>query len=169
MSDLQMGSSSSFLRSLVTDALLSGQLTVSAIMKHLGLNDPAVEKSVRGLLDDAQFLREVEREREQVETRVVKWFKQRGLKYAENMDKLSQNSDPRVAFQATKDLLDRIGTSPEQKVALTGVAAYKALLEELKPNGKRADGGEETGEAGDGQGAGVRSGPRDGDDVSATG
>lgn len=113
-------------------------------MKHVGLDDPVMERNIRGLLDDPAFLREAEKEREQVEGRVIKWFKQRGLKYAERMDQLSGNSDPRVAFQATKDVLDRIGTGPAQKVALTGVEAYKALLEELKPDGKRADGTAET-------------------------
>lgn len=166
VSSSQEASSSTFLRSLVTDALLSGQLTSAGIMKHLGLTDSAIEKQVKALLDDPGFLREAEREREQVENRVIKWFKQRGLKYAERMDKLSENGDPRVAFQATKDALDRIGTGAAQKVAITGAEAYRALLEELRADGKRADTTDESGETRDGKDVGVSARPRDEDNVS---
>lgn len=169
MSDSHQESSSTFLRSLVLDALLSGQLTSSAIMKHLGLTDSAVERGVKALLNDPQFLREAERERERVEERVIKWFKQRGLRYAERMDKLSENDDPRVAYQATKDALDRIGTAPTQKVAMGGVEAYKALIEGLRPDGERKDDKSEGGAAGNAEDAGVSGGTRDADDVSKEG
>jgi hypothetical protein len=119
---------------LVIDAYLNGHSTTSAITKHLGLSAPDAEQSVRSLLASPEFLREAEKARDAVEDRVVKWFKSRGLAYAQRMHDLSQNSDPRVAFQATKDALDRMGASATHKLAGSALDAYKALLQELQPD-----------------------------------
>ena len=132
MSDLHPESSHSFLRSLVIDAYLNGHSTTSAITKHLGLSEPGIENAVRSLLASPEFLREAEKARDAVEDRVVKWFKSRGLAYAERMHDLSKNTDPRVAFQATKDVLDRMGASATHKLAGSALDAYKALLQELQ-------------------------------------
>jgi hypothetical protein len=123
-------------------------------MKHIGLTDGAVEKNVAKLLNDPEFIRESQKATEQVDEQVIKWFKARGLGYANRMHELTLNGDPRVSFQATKDVLDRIGTGPAQKIAMSGVDSYKALLKELQPekkeepSGKPADNGDQGGAAG---------------------
>ena len=123
----------SSLRESVLIALLSGNQSPASIMYAIEQNGEIVEKHVGALLRDPAFLREVEQARQQIDETVVGWFKKRGLKYAKRMDTLSENQDPRVAFQATKDLLDRIGTKPEAKIAVSGISQYKKLLEELAP------------------------------------
>lgn len=132
----------SFLRESVLIAVLSGSVSLESIMQAIESNDGDVKLSVGRLLRDPSFLREVEKARERIDETVVGWFKKRGLKYAKEMDKLTSNQDPRVAFQATKDLLDRIGTKPEQRVAVSGLDQYKALLRDLAP--EKADPAEST-------------------------
>ena len=124
-------------RASVLDAVLCGNDTPSAIMKHLGLSEPLDGRAVRALLNSGQFWADVEKAKLRVDERVIGWLKARGLKYAQKMDGLTENADPRVAFQATKDALDRIGTSPAQKVAVSGLEAYEALVRELLPDGEK--------------------------------
>jgi len=131
--DLQTILQPSFLRDSVLVAVLSGSVAIESIMQAIESNDADVRLSVGRLLQDPSFLREVEKARERIDETVVGWFKKRGLKYAKQMDGLTANADPRVAFQATKDLLDRIGTKPEARIAVSGMDQYKALLKDLVP------------------------------------
>jgi hypothetical protein len=116
----------------VLESALCGNETFSAITKHLGLNVELDGPRLRRLLNDGKFWADVEKTKLKVDERVIQWLKGRGLKYARKMDALTENSDPRVAFQATKDALDRIGTAPTQKVATSNLDQYKALIDELK-------------------------------------
>lgn len=121
------------LRESVFVACVAGNSSLSSIMTAIEQSGEDVEKFVSRLLHDMAFLRDVEKAQEQMQETVLRWFKKRGLKYALRMDSLSDNTDPRVAFQATKDLLDRIGTKPEQRVAVSGLDQYRALVKELMP------------------------------------
>ena len=123
----------SSLRESVLVAVLSGALSPDSIMQAIEQTDGDVRQCVERILRDPLFLREVEKARERIDETVVGWFKKRGLTYAKAMDKLTKNQDPRVAFQATKDLLDRIGTKPEARLAVSGMDQYKALLKDLVP------------------------------------
>lgn len=130
-----------FLRPLVLDAMLSGNSKPASIMKHIGLSGDENERLVCKLLNDVEFLREVEKAQEQIDERVIKWFKKRGLAYAERMHKLAMNDeDMRVSYQATKDALDRMGTGATQKLEVTGLDKYKALIESLQA-GKETENG----------------------------
>lgn len=132
--------SPTFLRESVLIAVLAGNSSLSSVLSALELpRDTDVEKSVKQLLSDPAFLREVEHARQRTEEWIVKKFKQHGMQYAKRMDELTKNSDPRVAFQATKDLLDRIGTAPQQRVAVSGMGQYQALLKELEPDAEKPD------------------------------
>ena len=119
------------LRLLVKESVLSGNESLSAILTHIGDSDGKNANAVKRLLSDGMFLRELEQARLNIEDTVIKWFKRRALTYAKQMDKLAKHDDPRVAFQANKDALDRIGTKPEQKVAVSGIDQYRALIVEL--------------------------------------
>lgn len=124
----------SSLRESVFVACVAGNSSLSSIMHVIEQSGADIEKFVSRLLHDMAFLREVEKARERIDETVIGWFKKRGMKYAQRMDTLTDNQDPRVAFQATKDLLDRIGTKPEMRVAVSGMDQYKALLKELTPD-----------------------------------
>ena len=138
----------SFLRDSVLVAVLSGQSRVKSIMQAIGLVGEESEKAVYKLLQEPEFLREVEKARERIDETVIKQFKKQGLKAADRMTKLMDSDDPRVAFQATKDILDRIGTKPEQRLAVSGMQQYQQLLKDLAPDpvqavGFTAEAGEE--------------------------
>lgn len=122
-----------YLRDSIKLACLAGQSSTASIMTAIDASGPDVEAAVTALLKDPAFLREVEHAREAMNETLVRWFKTRGPAYAKRMDELTKDDDPRVAFQATKDLLDRIGTRPEQRVAISGMQVWKGLLDELKP------------------------------------
>ena len=121
-------------RAAVLGSVLAGNDTPSAITKHLSLNAERDALRLRKRLNDGKFWAEVEKAKLKVDELVIRWLKGRGLKYAEKLDALSENSDPRVAFQATKDALDRIGTRPEQRVAVSNLEAYLAVVKELMPD-----------------------------------
>lgn len=130
-------------REHVKEAMLAGHDEVYAIMRHLRLKNGPERLRVKKLLGDYKFLREVEAARGKVESAIIKWMKERGLKYAQLMDQLSKHKDPRVAFQATKDILDRIGTKPADSIKVTGIDQYKILMGELieeDPHGEAGGG-----------------------------
>lgn len=129
------------LRGLAKEAVLAGHRTTTSIMKSIGLNDDATAKIIASFLQDGAFVQECEQARTNIEETVLKWFKARGLKYAKGMDKLTECGDPRVQFQANKDALDRIGTRPEERVRVSGIDAYKQLIQELMPDKKEKDDG----------------------------
>jgi hypothetical protein len=120
------------LRLKVKECLLSGVSGATAITKAIGDSDGKNVSAVRWLLNDGVFLREVEQARLNIEDTVIKWFKRRALQYAKQMDELAKNPDPRVAFQANKDALDRIGTKPTERVNVSGLDQYRALIEGLR-------------------------------------
>ena len=122
------------LRESVLIAVLSGASNLSAIMSVIEQSGEPAEKQVALLLRDPAFGREVEEARARMDQTVIGWARRNGLTYVRRMDRLSADDDPRVAFAATKDLLDRIGTAPSQKVAVSGMEQYKALLKELQPD-----------------------------------
>jgi hypothetical protein len=125
------------LREKVRDAMLAGKETLGEICTYLVLAKDAPERNeIASLLRDGLFLREVDSDRLVVEQITVNWFKKRALSYAKKMDALTDAEDPRVRFQATKDALDRIGTKPENRVAVSGLDQYKALIQELMPEKK---------------------------------
>lgn len=119
------------LRILVREKYLAGIKSVQKIMKSGGLSGADEESYVRRLLNDGLFLREVEKAQGQIEDTVIRWFKQRALKYAQKMDELVDSNDPRVSFQASKDALDRIGTRPTERVAVSSLDQYRELMKEL--------------------------------------
>ena len=119
------------LRLRVKECLLSGLSSASAIMKSIGDTEGRNANAVLRLLNDGAFLREVETARLNIEDTVIRWFKKRALAYAKQMDALAKNPDPRVAFQANKDALDRIGTKPTERINVSGLDQYRALIEGL--------------------------------------
>lgn len=124
------------LRLLVKEAVLAGNTSVTSIMKHIGLSDDDTRNTIVSFLNDGMFRREVLQAQTNIEETVIKWFKRRALSYAKNMDSLTLCEDPRVKFQANKDALDRIGTRPEERVRVSGIDAYKQLIQELMPDKK---------------------------------
>ena len=136
-------SSDVLFREHVKEAMLAGHDETYAIMRHLRLKNGPDRLRVKKLLGDYRFLREVESARGKVESAIIKWMKERGLKYAHLMDNLSKHKDPRVAFQATKDILDRIGTKPTDSIKVTGLDQYKALMGELAEEDPKVGVGEQ--------------------------
>jgi hypothetical protein len=125
--------SPSYLRDSALVAVVSGLSSVTSITTAIGLKGNSdAEKAVHTLLQDPEFLRECEKARDRIDETVIKKFKQSGLKAADRMIALVDAEDPRVAFQATKDILDRIGTAPQQRVAVSGMQQYQSLLKELE-------------------------------------
>lgn len=121
----------SSLEEAALEGWLAGHRTAQAIVSFCGL--PAdQEESVRLLLRSKTFLRRAVEATQIVDMTILGWLRRRGLKYAVNMDSLADRpDDPRVQFQANKDLLDRLGTGATQKVQVTTPDDWKRLAREF--------------------------------------
>lgn len=97
--------------------------------------DPSAVRAVTTLLDSHDFQalkRGVERDRTLA---AVEYTKHRTLRYVRRMERLTNDADPRVAFQATKVMAEWGGMATTTKLTLA--QEYKAVVDELStdPNG----------------------------------
>lgn len=118
------------LKTLVLAKYLSGIMGPGTIAH--ALNAPELQPAIQKLLDTAEFMSLVRAAKRDMATSVIDAVKARLHEYREAMDKLAlENGDPRVRFQALKDLLDRGGTGAAKQISLTSPAAYRKTLEEF--------------------------------------
>ena len=89
-------------------------------------------KEIESYVETLTFLNLVSQAKKDMASSVVDRIKERLHAYITEMEGLALNpGDPRVRFQALKDLLDRGGTGATQKMALTSPSAYRKVVEEF--------------------------------------
>lgn len=97
----------------VFDLYLSGIRTSGAIAKELGVPD---ERDVARIINSPTFQKRVMEAEQDLTASVMQRFRRNVHSAVHRMEKLSeQEQDRRVQFQATKDLLDRADTAPNQR------------------------------------------------------
>lgn len=121
------------LLNLVLIKYLSGGRGAKTIAKSLEL--PEREHEVERILLSRDFGIAVHQAKRDMTTSVLDAIRAKLHEYREAMDKLAlEDGDPRVRFQAIKDLLDRGGTGAAKQISLTSPAAYKKVLSEFEEN-----------------------------------
>mgnify|MGYP001308138882 FL=1 len=122
----------------VLEASLAGWTTSRQIARALGwtpddVRIPAVER----LLAQGSFQKKLVDARRDLTASVIDRFKRKLHRVAEETEKLAleQTTDTRVKFQACKDILDRAGTAPAQRIAMNTPRSYadaiRSLLEDV--------------------------------------
>lgn len=122
------------LESTVLEASLAGASSARQIARSLGWppDDPRIA-AVDHLLAQGRFQKKLVDARRDITGSVIDRFKRKLHRVAEEMEKLAleQTTDTRIKFQACKDILDRAGTAPAQKVAVNSPRAYQEMIREL--------------------------------------
>lgn len=117
--------------SLIQDvicAILAGKTAKDIHVMH-GVDAQALQR----LKNSTEFNREMYVARRNVTTAVTEWIKRKTPELAMKMHALATTGeDARTQFAAVKDLLDRAGMGPTQKVALSTPQAYKDAIAELQ-------------------------------------
>ena len=121
--------------SKVLDLYLSGIRTPGAIAKELGVTDQ--KNQIARIIDSPTFQKKVMEAEKDLTASVRERFNRNVHVAAHTMEKLSvQETDKRVQFQATKDLLDRAGTAPATKQEFYTPDDYARRRQELMDEGQ---------------------------------
>jgi hypothetical protein len=122
------------LKQLVLAKYLSGITGSGSIAT--ALKAPELQPAIQRLMDTQEFMSLVRGAKRDMATSVIDSIKARLHEFREAMETLAlMPGDPRVQFQALKDLLDRGGTGAAKQISLTSPAAYKKALDEFKEDG----------------------------------
>lgn len=122
------------LETAVLEASLAGWTTSRQIARSLGWSpDDARLPAVERLLKQGSFQKKLMDARRDLSASVIERFKRKLHRVAGEMEKLAleQTTDTRVKFQACKDILDRAGTAPAQRVALNTPQSYADAIRDL--------------------------------------
>ena len=111
--------------------LVYSHLSKIGMAETAKLTGLSVEK-IEDYSNNLSFLEAVARAKKDMAASVVDRIRDRLHTYITEMEGLALGSgDPRVRFQALKDLLDRGGMAATQKMSLTSPSAYRKAVEEF--------------------------------------
>lgn len=118
------------LLALMLEQYLRGHRSAVTITKALHL--PREYSRITSLLKSASFQREIHKAKRDISAATVDIIKRHLPEYFREMHDIAINStDVRSKVDALKDLMNRGGTAPTQKLAHSTPKAYKDMLAEL--------------------------------------
>lgn len=119
------------LEALVLATYLSGITGAMAIAR--ALKRPELHRVVDNIMRASGFMTKAHLAKKDMASSVIDTIKVRLHRYLAKMEDLAlEAQDPRVQFQALKDLLDRGGTGAAKQISLTSPQAYRRVLDEFK-------------------------------------
>jgi hypothetical protein len=135
-------------RQEILEAALAGYDTPAAASEQVFASvDPELVAEVKKLMNSVEFNRELQQSKEDVVGTAINSLKRTVMENVREMKELAKNSsDPRVRYNANKDILDRVGLAPTQKADVRFTPTdYHKIVEGFK---KRVEGlGKRDGEA----------------------
>ena len=119
----------------VLEAYLAGYTSPASLAEEVfESSDPELIASLKLLIRTTAFNTAVQRAKEDLTGSAIDSFKRSIHRNVDEMKKLATEAeDPRVRFQANKDILDRVGLAPSQKIdSRYSPKDYESILEGLR-------------------------------------
>ncbi|MEE9401424.1 MAG: hypothetical protein V3V32_05345 [Dehalococcoidia bacterium] len=119
----------------ILEAYLAGYTSPAAIAEEVfESSDKEIITAIHRLLKTTGFNTSVQRAKEDTTGSAIDSFKRSIHKNVDEMKKLATEAeDPRVRFQANKDILDRVGLAPSQKTDVRySPKDYEKILDGLR-------------------------------------